>query len=629
MRKATRAQWVKFGIVTLLYLMFLVWVKSWWGLIVLPFIFDVYISKKIPWSFWKKSKNPAVRGIMSWVDAIVFALVAVYFVNIYIFQNYQIPSSSLEKSLLVGDFLYVSKMSYGPRVPNTPLSMPLAQHTLPIFNTKSYIEWPQWVKFGIVTLLYLMFLVWVKSWWGLIVLPFIFDVYISKKIPWSFWKKSKNPAVRGIMSWVDAIVFALVAVYFVNIYIFQNYQIPSSSLEKSLLVGDFLYVSKMSYGPRVPNTPLSMPLAQHTLPIFNTKSYIEWPQWKYKRVPGFGKVKLNDIVVFNFPAGDTVALNRQQEDFYSLAYREGQRVYPNKINMDSLTRDQQRTVYDLYYNAGRNLIRTNPQMYGDIVVRPVDRRENYVKRCVGLPGDTLQIKDTQVYIDGKAIENPEEMQLNYFVQTTGPYIPEEMFRELGISNDDQILMTDDFNYEEGLMQMGLDRRDAQGRLTPVYHLPLTQKMYDTLAGNKKLVSRIVMEPENLSGQMYPQNLYTKWTRDNYGPVWIPEKGATITLNKDNLPIYERCIVAYEGNTLEQKPDGIYINGQKTDTYTFKLDYYWMMGDNRHNSLDSRYWGFVPEDHVVGKPIVVWLSLDKDRGWFDGKIRWNRIFKWVH
>ena len=256
-------------------------------------------------------------------------------------------------------------------------------------------------------------------------------------------------------------------------------------------------------------------------------------------------------------------------------------------------------------------------------------------RCNGSDGylawldNTLQINDTQVYIDGKAIENPEEMQLNYFVQTTGPYIPEEMFRELGISNDDQILMTDDFNYEEGLMQMGLDRRDAQGRLTPVYHLPLTQKMYDTLAGNKKLVSRIVMEPENLSGQMYPQNLYTKWTRDNYGPVWIPEKGATITLNKDNLPIYERCIVAYEGNTLEQKPDGIYINGQKTDTYTFKLDYYWMMGDNRHNSLDSRYWGFVPEDHVVGKPIVVWLSLDKDRGWFDGKIRWNRIFKWVH
>ena len=482
----------------------------------------------------------------------------------------------------------------------------------------------QWIKFGIITLLYLIFLVWVRSWLGLIVVPFIFDIYISKKIPWSFWKNSKNPAVRSIMSWVDAIVFALVAVYFVNIYIFQNYQIPSSSLEKSLLVGDFLYVSKMSYGPRVPNTPLSMPLAQHTLPVFNTKSYIEWPQWKYKRVPGFGKVKLNDIVVFNFPAGDTVALNRQQEDFYSLAYREGQRIYPNKINMDSLTRDQQRTVYDLYYNAGRNLIRTNPQMYGDIVVRPVDRRENYVKRCVGLPGDTLEIKDTQVYIDGKAIENPEDMQLNYFVQTTGPYIPENMFRELGISNDDQILMTDDFNYEEGLIQMGLDRRDAQGRLTPVYHLPLTKKMYDTLTGNKKLISRIVMEPEDLSGQMYPQNLYTKWTRDNYGPIWIPEKGATITLTKDNLPIYERCIVAYEGNTLEQKPDGIYINGQKTDTYTFNLDYYWMMGDNRDRSLDSRYWGLVPEDHIVGSPAFVVFSVDDEKGLFGGGMRWNRI-----
>ena len=482
----------------------------------------------------------------------------------------------------------------------------------------------QWVKFAIVTVLYLAFLIWVKSWLGLIVLPFIFDIYISKKIPWGFWKKSENPAVRSVMSWVDAIVFALVAVYFVNIYVFQNYQIPSSSLEKSLLVGDYLYVSKLSYGPRVPNTPLSMPLAQHTLPLVNTKSYIEWPQWDYKRVPGLGKVKRNDIVVFNFPAGDTVATNFQQTDFYTLAYNEGQRLYPNPVNMDSLTRKQQRTVYDLYYNAGRNLIRSNPKMYGDIVVRPVDRRENYVKRCVGLPGDTLEIKDAQVYIDGKPLENPEEMQLNYFVQTTGPYITEDMFRELGISKDDQTLISN----EGLLMEMGLTHRDAQGRLAPAYDLPLTKKMYGTLSANKKLVSSIVMEPEIFSGQMYPLNLYTKWDRNNYGPIWIPKKGATIKLTEDNLPIYERPIRAYEGNTLEVKEDGIYINGKKTDEYTFKMDYYWMMGDNRHNSADARSWGFVPEDHVVGKPIVVWLSLDKDRGWFDGKIRWNRIFKWV-
>lgn len=482
----------------------------------------------------------------------------------------------------------------------------------------------QWIKFAIITVLYLAFLVWVKSWLGLIVLPFIFDIYISKKIPWGFWKKSKNPAVRNIMSWVDAIVFALVAVYFVNIYVFQNYQIPSSSLEKSLLVGDYLYVSKLSYGPRVPNTPLSMPLAQHTLPLVNTKSYIEWPQWDYKRVPGLGKVKRNDIVVFNFPAGDTVATNYQQTDFYSLAYNEGQRMYPNPVNMDSLTRKQQRAVYDLYYNAGRNLILSNPKMYGDVVVRPVDRRENYVKRCVGLPGDTLEIRDAQVYIDGKPLENPEDMQLNYLVQTTGPYITEDMFRELGISKDDQAMVTN----ESLLMEMGLTHRDAQGRLAPTYDLPLTKKMLETLSANKKLVSRIVMEPEMFTGQMYPLNLYTKWDRNNYGPIWIPKKGATIKLTEDNLPIYERPIRAYEGNTLEVKEDGIYINGKKTDEYTFKMDYYWMMGDNRHNSADARSWGFVPEDHVVGKPIVVWLSLDKDRDWFDGKIRWNRIFKWV-
>ena len=485
-----------------------------------------------------------------------------------------------------------------------------------------------WIKFTVVTLLYLAFLVWVKSWWGLLVLPLIYDAYISHKINWGWWRTAQSALVRGVMSWVDAIVFALVAVYFVNLYIFQNYQIPSSSLEKSLLVGDFLYVSKMSYGPRVPNTPLSMPLTQHTLPILNCKSYIEWPQWKYRRVAGLGKVQRGDIVVFNFPAGDTVALNHQAEDFYSLAYREGRRVYPRTLHIDSLPPLQQRTVYNLYYNAGRNLILSNPQVYGEVVTRPVDRRENYVKRCIGLPGDTLEIRQAHVYIDGKPIDDPQEMQLNYFVQTTGPQIPESLFRELGISTDDQMLMTVDPAWEPALEELGLTRRDEQGRLAPVYHLPLTRQMRETLAGNKRLVSHIVMEPEEYGGDLYPLNSPTGWTRNDYGPIWIPKRGATIDLTLENLPLYERCIEAYEGNRLEVKEDGIYINGEKRDSYTFQMDYYWMMGDNRHNSADSRYWGFVPEDHVVGKPILVWLSLDKDRGWLDGKIRWNRLFKWV-
>ncbi|KAA6345960.1 Signal peptidase I [termite gut metagenome] len=465
----------------------------------------------------------------------------------------------------------------------------------------------QWITCAIVTCLYLLFLLWVRSWWGIFVVPLIFDIYITKKIPWTFWKNSGNKTLRSFMSWVDAIVFSLIAVYFVNTYVFQNYQIPSSSLEKSLLVGDFLFVSKMSFGPRVPNTPLSMPLTQHTLPVFNTKSYIEYPQWAYKRVAGLGKVKHNDIVVFNFPAGDTVALNYQQTDFYSLAYGEGKRVYSHTINMDSLTREQQQIVFDLYYSAGRKQILSNPEGYGKVIYRPVDRRENYVKRCIGLPGDTLQIIQRAIYLNGLKQEDPENLQFFYRVQATGKPITQEFFRELGLSNEDT---------------QGYQAGDVE------FYLPLTKKAYDALLGRKDLVTAIYTIELGNDG-LYPLNLHTNWTVDDYGPIWIPSKGTTITLTADNLSVYERCIRTYEENKLERKSDGIYINDEKTDTYTFKMDYYWMMGDNRHNSADSRYWGFVPEDHVVGKPILVWLSLDKDRGWFSGKIRWGRLFKWAH
>ena len=266
----------------------------------------------------------------------------------------------------------------------------------------------QWIKFSIVTLLYLAFLVWVKSWLGLIVLPFIFDIYISKKIPWGFWKKSENPAVRSIMSWVDAIVFALVAVYFVNIYVFQNYQIPSSSLEKSLLVGDFLYVSKMSYGPRVPNTPLSMPLAQHTLPVFNTKSYIEWPQWEYKRVPGFGKVKLNDIVVFNFPAGDTVATNFQQTDFYTLAYEEG------KVNENMLLFEVARYNFSTFLVKNFDLAFAHERGIGMLQIRPFsnyDEAQQYFRRLYANPEMATRLSGMRAILISEA--NYEQLIKQY------------------------------------------------------------------------------------------------------------------------------------------------------------------------------------------------------------------------
>lgn len=463
----------------------------------------------------------------------------------------------------------------------------------------------QWIKFGVALTLYLLFIIWLRSWLGIVVIPFIFDAYITKKIPWTWWKKSKNKTVLTVMGWVDAIVFALVAVYFVNLYFFQNYVIPSSSLEKSLLVGDYLFVSKMSYGARVPQTPLHMPLTQHTMPIFNCKSYLEWVKWDYKRVDGLGKVQLNDIVVFNFPAGDSVATALQAEDIYRLSYQAGKEL-SKPIDMSGLSQEDQRLVFDYYYQVGRKYINDNPQSFGEIVVRPVDRRENYVKRCVGLPGQTLQIKNRVIYLDGKANKEPDNVQYRYFVHTKG-MLPDDLCHELGISKE-----------------------DLAGYYTDesVYNMPLTAKAKDALLARKDIVTAIENTPDDDAGGLYPLNKLTGWTVDNYGPIWIPKKGETIELSLDNLPLYERPIHAYEGNALEVKDGKIFINGEETTHYTFKMDYYWMMGDNRHNSADSRFWGFVPEDHIVGKPIFIWLSLDQDRGWFDGKIRWNRLFKFV-
>ena len=465
----------------------------------------------------------------------------------------------------------------------------------------------QWTKFIIVLALYLIFLLWVESWLGLIVVPFIFDVYITKKIRWQWWKDEEGP-VRFIMSWVDALVFALVAVYFINLFFFQNYVIPSSSLEKSLLTGDYLFVSKVSYGPRIPETPLTMPLTQHTMPLVNVKSYVEWPHWDYRRVKGLGDVKLNDIVVFNYPAGDTLVNEERYaaNDYYQMVYAIGdQLLEQNGQQQDprSLTPLQQRSYFQKMYATGRNYILSMPGEYGDIISRPTDRRENYVKRCVGLPGQTLQIKNRIVYLDGKANKEPDNVQYTYKMKLKGEF-PIDLADELGITNEDLLMYN----------QSGV--------------IPLTKKACLALKANKNLVESISINADAIYGDLYPLNAYTGWTRDNYGPVWIPKKGKSIQLNLKNLPIYERCIKVYEGNDLKVDSQGnIFINGKLAKSYTFKLDYYWMMGDNRHNSADSRYWGFVPEDHIVGKPIFIWWSHSPDHPGFSG-IRWNRLFNFV-
>ena len=432
----------------------------------------------------------------------------------------------------------------------------------------------RWWRFGIVAVIYVLWTIWVGNPLLLLGLLLLADIYLTQFIPWGAWKGLKNKTLRTIMSWIDAIVYALVLVYFLFLFIGQNYQIPSSSLEKSLLTGDFLWVNKVVYGPRVPQTPLHFPLAQNTLPILNCKSYIETPQLDYHRLKGLRNVERMDIVVFNFPAGDTVALKMPNPDYYTLC--------------------QER---------GRDAVRNNKDVFGDIIYRPVDRRDNYVKRCLGLPGETLQIRDGIVYVNGKAVPQPKNVQYFYYVETDGTYIDDALYEELGISVED---------------------RHAQGTQ---YILPLTAQMKKTLESKPwvKVIERI-QPTESESIITYPVGTDYGWTHANYGPIWIPKKGAKVDLTLQNLPLYERCIKNYEGNDLEVKGGQIFINGKPATSYTFKMDYYWMQGDNRDNSLDSRYWGFVPEDHIVGTPAIILISFDKDHRLFDGGIRWNRIFK---
>lgn len=470
----------------------------------------------------------------------------------------------------------------------------------------------QWIWFIVWVAVTVLFSIWAGSPWLLFFIVLFFDIYITKYVPWSFWKKSKNNAFRKTMEWVDAIVFALIAVYFINTFFFQNYQIPSSSLEKSLLVGDFLAVSKLSYGPRAPITPLSFPLAQHTMPVVGGKSYFEKPQWKYRRLKGFGRVQRNDIVVFNFPTGDTVALNMQGVDFYTLSKHN-----PN----------------------GSTGIRSDKRSYGEIVYRPVDRRENYVKRCIGLPGETIELRNDSVYIDGTLQPNPRLSQHNYMIQTDGTVISADVFSSMGINKADYftqdsygqvVTRSQDLTGADSLSLAlsGLQQRDGNnGRI--YYSIPLTEEMVTQLKA-KPFVWDIIKEKEQPGmSYYYPLNYDTGWTRDMFGPLWIPKKGATITFEGDiayKVAAYERCIRNYEGNDFAYRDGKVYINGQQADSYTFRYDYYFMMGDNRHNSADSRVWGFVPEDHIVGKPILIWLSLEKDKGWFEGKIRWKRLFR---
>jgi len=432
----------------------------------------------------------------------------------------------------------------------------------------------QWIKFGIVSALYLLWVIWLGNFWWTLGLAVIFDMYITHFVNWAFWKK-RNKKNNQLVEWIDALIFALIAVTFINLFFFQNFNIPTSSMEKSLLIGDYLFVSKVSYGPRVPKTPLSFPLVQHTLPLTKDKnSFLTWIQNPYRRMAGPRKIKNNDPVVFNYPEGDTVSTVFQSNASY----------------------------YSLLRQYGREKVWNDERSFGKIVVRPVDKRENFIKRCIGIPGDSIEVRHNWVYVNGIAQDSLDGVQFLYQVVTDGTPINQKKLEMLGISKTD-------LYFSAG-----------------VYIMPLTIKTKNEIATypNVKYIEIMETPAGTADANIFPFDTAFHWNRDNYGPIWIPKKGTTINLTLSNLPLYHRLIDVYENHDIEVKGESIYLDGQPATTYTFSMDYYWMMGDNRHNSADSRYWGFVPEDHVVGKPLFVYFSLNKEKK-FPGNIRWNRMF----
>lgn len=446
-----------------------------------------------------------------------------------------------------------------------------------------------------VTLLFILFAIW-AGWGWFIFLPLIVDYYFLHYIKWPKVSRVKNKFLRGFLSLLGDLVFAAIGVTLLSTYFFQNFAIPSSSLEKTLLVGDYLFVNKLSYGPRTPMTPIAIPLTHNT--FRGHKSYLDKPHYPYRRLKGGHKPKRGDLVVFNFPAGDTVALNMPNPDYYTL-----------------------KAIY------GEEVLHNRPDIYGRIVYRPVDRRDHYVKRCVATAGDKIEIRNNEVYINDKKQAFPDKGQLNYYIQMGKERFTEEAIEHLGVSKADQrssIISAADnaLLYKQGLKPLEQDNKGI------LYLFPLTNESYKEVAKDPRVVAISVEKAsESLT---YPLEANTGWTRDNWGPVVIPAKGMTITLDSASLAIYKRCIVAYEGHKLEYDASGnILIDGQQATEYTFAMDYYFMLGDNRHNSADSRYWGFVPEDHIVGTPSFLWLSIDKDKPLFKGKIRFKRMMRAIH
>lgn len=413
------------------------------------------------------------------------------------------------------------------------------------------------------------------------------------------WTNKKKSTGR---EWGESILWALVVASIVRTFIFEAFMIPTGSMEGSMLVGDYLYVSKTSYGPKTPQTPVSIPLIHNALPGSMVPSYTEWFALPYKRLPGIRQVERYDAVVFNFPHGDTIVVDPQWagHDYYAI------------LRMEAIKRaggDVATYVGDPapYESAARDALQ---KRFG-IRARPLDKTENYVKRCVALPGETIRAEGGQLYIDGEALEPPAGVQFEYKVTFPSPMEKRRAHKGLGLTN--------------------IDGPGDNRSLEANWALTETERIQLENSGMASSIERVDLSYRRGRLEMFP-NAYSPefnaWDPDNFGPITLPKRGMTIELDDRNMAMYSRVISTYEGHTLEQRNGEVFIDGIAATSYTFELDYYWMMGDNRHRSADSRMWGFVPETHVVGRASFVWFSKQNAAQHGESKIRWNRMFKRV-